>query len=209
MPDDVSAGSGPGDPFALTDDLLVRARAGDDVAFSALYVAVQPRLYRYAAVLVGPDADDVTAEAWRTIARDLRSFRGDLDEFRAWTARIVRNRAMGHAHYRARRPAHDAPAEILLDTVSGDGTGSEVLDRISPAEAITLIASLPPEQAEAIMLRAVIGLDARSAGKIVGTSAAAVRVSAHRGLRRLRTMLPPTLTSVAEVVLICSLLTRC
>src|SRR3712207_7709708 len=44
----------------------------------------QPRLLRYATALVGADAEDVTAEAWLQVARDLRDFRGDLDGFRGW-----------------------------------------------------------------------------------------------------------------------------
>ncbi len=50
---------------------------------------------------------------------------------------------------------------------------------------LTLIASLPPDQAEIIMLRVVAGLDAREVARMVGKSPGAVRVAAHRGLRRL------------------------
>jgi RNA polymerase sigma-70 factor (ECF subfamily) len=48
-----------------------------------------------------------------------------------------------------------------------------------------LIKSLPREQAEIIMLRVVAGLDAGDVAKIVGKTPGAVRVAAHRGLRRL------------------------
>ncbi|WP_276328943.1 RNA polymerase sigma factor, partial [Amycolatopsis lexingtonensis] len=72
---------------------LERARHGDEEAFRALYRAVQPGLCRYLRVLVGQDAEDVASEAWLQITRDLASFRGDLDGFRAWTATIGRHRA--------------------------------------------------------------------------------------------------------------------
>jgi RNA polymerase sigma-70 factor (ECF subfamily) len=50
---------------------------------------------------------------------------------------------------------------------------------------MAFIRSLPPEQAEIIMLRVVAGLDTGDVARIVGKSPGAVRVAAHRGLRRL------------------------
>ncbi len=175
----------------LSDDVLVAARAGDQLAFAQLYRAVQPGLRRYAAVLVGQEADDVTAEAWLHIARDLRRFEGGPDDFRAWSARIVRNRAMDSLRRAARRPVAELTDEVLVDAASTSDTEAAVLEHLTTEHASRLIAELPREQAEAVMLRAVVGLDARTAGAILGKSAAAVRVSTHRGLRRLATRLRP------------------
>jgi len=55
----------------------------------------------------------------------------------------------------------------------------------STAAAIALIATLPREQAEAVLLRAVVGLDAVTAGQVLGKRPGAVRVAAHRGLKTL------------------------
>ncbi|HEU5392842.1 MAG TPA: sigma factor-like helix-turn-helix DNA-binding protein, partial [Streptosporangiaceae bacterium] len=46
-------------------------------------------------------------------------------------------------------------------------------------------ATLPPDQAEAVLLRAVLGLDATTAGTILGKRAGAIRTAASRGLRTL------------------------
>jgi RNA polymerase sigma-70 factor (ECF subfamily) len=169
----------------LSEEVLARAIAGDEAAFAALYVNLQPALRRYAAALVAQDADDVTADAWLHIARDVRSFQGDLAGFRAWAVRIVRNRAIDSVRHRARRPVRSTSHDDLLDAVAPDDTASAALERVSTAEAVELISSLPREQAEAVFLRAVVGLDARAAGDVLGKSAEAVRVAAHRGLRRL------------------------
>lgn len=185
---DVPAG-GPGEADGAESEMLRLAAQGDEAAFSRLYTAVQPRLRRYAASLVGDHADDVTAEAWLQIARDIRRFRGDLDAFRAWAARIVRNRAVDLLRSRARRPVHQTPVEDLVHLADPVDTAHRALERLSTDDAVALIAALPREQAEAVMLRAVVGMDAASAGKVLGKSAAAVRVSAHRGLKTLRSML--------------------
>ena len=164
---------------------LRAARSGNSIAFEAIYRALAPRLSRYARGLVGQDAEDVAAEAWLQIVRDLRKFDGDWDAFRGWSARIVRNRAIDHLRANARRPARAATDEVLLDRAALEDTEGAAEESLSTAEAIDLIASLPPDQAEAVLLRAVVGLDAKAAGAVLGKRAGAVRVAAHRGLRTL------------------------
>ncbi len=166
---------------------LDAARHGDEVAFADLYRDTQPRLYRYAVTLVGREAEDVTAEAWLQIARDLRRFVGDAHDFRAWAATVVRHRAIDHLRSAARRPV------VLVDTDLERPSGSDTEDRaaesVSTAAALELIATLPRDQAEAVLLRAVMGLDAATAGKVLGKRPGAVRVAAHRGLRSLGRLL--------------------
>jgi RNA polymerase sigma-70 factor (ECF subfamily) len=64
-------------------------------------------------------------------------------------------------------------------------TDERALESLSTADAVALIATLPRDQAEAVMLRAVMGLDARAAGAVLGKRPGAVRTSAYRGLRAL------------------------
>ena len=58
-------------------------------------------------------------------------------------------------------------------------------ERMSTEQAIALIATLPRDQAEAVLLRAVLGLDPAAAADVLGKRAGAVRVAAHRGLKSL------------------------
>jgi RNA polymerase sigma-70 factor (ECF subfamily) len=168
----------------LNDDVLAAAIAGDQAAFAAVYRDIQPRLRRYAWTLVGQDAEDVTGEAWLQIARDICGFTGDVDGFRGWTARIVRNRAMDLVRMRARRPADPTDRTDVFEQAAPD-TATVALDALSTVQALELIACLPREQAEAVILRAIVGLDSKTAGEVLGKSSAAVRVAAHRGLKSL------------------------
>jgi RNA polymerase sigma-70 factor, ECF subfamily len=178
---------------AVTDALVHRARDGDEEAFRALYRAVHPGLLRYLRVLVGTgDAEDVASETWLQLVRDLSSFRGDDDAFRAWAATVGRNRAMDHLRRQQRRPVADAAVESLDELPGGDDTAAGALSAISTDAALALIATLPADQAEAVLLRVVMGLDARAAGRVLGKRAGAVRVAAHRGLRRLAEVLDTT-----------------
>lgn len=168
----------------MSDDALERARTGDELAFAEIFRDAQPRLVRYAATLVGQDAEDVTGEAWLQIARDLGRFSGDYQAFRGWAATIVRNRAMDHLRSAARRPSIAVETEAL-DRAAPDNTEAGADESLSTERALALIATLPRDQAEAVLLRAVVGLDAVTAGAVLGKRAGAVRVAAHRGLKSL------------------------
>ncbi|MHA6795938.1 RNA polymerase sigma factor [Pseudonocardia bannensis] len=76
------------------------------------------------------------------------------------------------------------PALLAEQPDTGD-TATTALDALSTRNAIAMIASLPCDQAEAVLLRAVVGLDVRTAGEVLGKRAGTVPVAAHRGLKRL------------------------
>jgi RNA polymerase sigma-70 factor (ECF subfamily) len=168
----------------LTRD-LAGAREGNEQAFSRVYRAVQPGLLRYLAVLVGNEADDVASETWSQACRDLATFRGDIDGFRAWVATIARHRALDHYRARGRRPVNLVPVDELHGIAGAGSTEALALESMSTDVAVAAIASLPKDQAEAVMLRAVMGLDAKSAGRVLGKRAGTVRTAACRGLQTL------------------------
>ncbi|WP_308287319.1 RNA polymerase sigma factor [Actinomadura parmotrematis] len=167
------------------DRAVQDARRGDEHAFRLLYRDLHPRLVRYATALAGADAEDVVAEAWLQIARDVRTFDGDVDGFRGWAATIVRHRALDHARRAARRPVADVPLSDLAGLPAGADAATLALEGLATREALRLIGELPPDQAEAVLLRVVLGLDAPTAARVLGKRAGAVRTAAHRGLRRL------------------------
>lgn len=164
---------------------LPAAQRGSEDAFRVLYRATQPVLLRYLRVLVGADAEDVASEAWLQIVRDLASFRGDGDGFRGWATTIGRNRAMDHLRRQRRRPVTAGPVEELADPPGPQDTAESAMDAVGTDAALALIARLPRDQAEAVLLRVVVGLDAKAAARVLGKRPGAVRTAAYRGLRRL------------------------
>jgi RNA polymerase sigma-70 factor (ECF subfamily) len=171
-------------PPAL-DTAIARAQKGDEDAFRVIYRAVQPGLLRYLRSLVGDDAEDVASEAWSQIARDLPGFKGDEPGFRGWTATIARNRAMDHLRYQRRRPVSTGSADELFDRPALEDTAMSAIETVSTEQAIRIISSLPRDQAEAVLLRVLMGLDVATTARVLGKREGAVRTAAHRGLRRL------------------------
>ena len=171
---------------AQLEAALVAAQHGNPDAFRLLYRDTQPRLLRYLHALTGDDAEDIASETWLHIARDLHTFHGNHDAFRGWAATIARHRALDHLRRHTRRPpAIPVPAEDLAGLAAADDTASTAIDTLTTTAAIRLIATLPPDQAEAVLLRAVLGLDATRAAAVLGKRPGAVRTAAHRGLRTL------------------------
>jgi RNA polymerase sigma-70 factor (ECF subfamily) len=161
------------------------ARGGDEAAFRLLYREVQPGLLRYLRGLVGDDAEDLASETWLQVARDIRSFRDEGAGFRGWAVTIARHRALDHVRRNQRRPVTGLPMELLDDLPDGQDTADQAIRLEATNATIAFIATLPPDQAEAVLLRVVVGLDAKAAAKVMGKRPGAVRTAAWRGLQTL------------------------
>ncbi len=166
-------------------DAVARAQAGDEAAFATAYRLVHPGLLGYLRGLVGDEAEDVASDAWLEISRDLGRFRGDGAGFRGWTATIARHRALDLLRRRRTRPQEAVLEPDVLDLPGPHSTPDQALETLSTEYALGLIAGLPRDQAEAVLLRVVVGLDAPAAARVLGKRPGAVRTAAHRGLKRL------------------------
>ncbi|MFE2421289.1 RNA polymerase sigma factor [Streptomyces hokutonensis] len=164
---------------------VARAQEGDDGAFAVAYRIVQPGLLGYLRGLVGDEAEDVAADAWLEIARDLGRFRGDGAGFRGWTATIARHRALDHLRRQRVRPRSAALEQDVLELPGPHSTHDQALESLSTEHALGLVRGLPRDQAEAVLLRVVVGLDGPSAARVLGKRPGAVRTAAYRGLKRL------------------------
>ncbi|HET9188474.1 MAG TPA: RNA polymerase sigma factor [Acidothermaceae bacterium] len=180
-------------PFEQT---LAAARSGDEQAFGTLWRALHPPLLRYLRVLAPKIADDVASEVWLQVIRGLRGFSGDEAGFKSWLFTIARNKVTDSARQAARRPLEISDDDIS-PAVAPDDTAAQALERFDTEAALALIATLPPDQAEIIMLRVVAGLEVADVARVVRKSPGAVRVTSHRALRKLRELLAQSGDSAA------------
>jgi len=185
-----AARSGDGADGGDLDASLDAARAGGERGFVELWSALNPLILRYLRVVVGQSAEDVASETWLQAARDVRGFRGDASGFRVWLFRVARHRALDELRRSGRRledPVGLAgeSSNAALDHAAADDTAAEAVERLSTQDALRLIARLPKDQAEAVLLRAVVGLDGRQCADVLGKKPGAVRIAAMRGLRNL------------------------
>ena len=176
-------------PDEETDELTAAvegAQRGDSECFRLLYREVQPKLLRYLSFLVDSDAEDIASETWLQATRDLHKFHGNFDNFRGWITTIARHRAMDHLRKNSRQPpAVPMPVEEFSFFAAADDTEARAIESITTDDAVKMISSLPRDQAEAVLLRAVVGMDAKTAAAVVGKRAGAIRTAAYRGLKTL------------------------
>ena len=180
----------------VLDTALARASTGDEAGFLQLWRALQPPLLRFLRVIGCDDPDDVASETWLQVVRDLHKFSGGEEDFRRWLFTIGRHRAIDAARARSRRPATPVSTglEMLADSQFVE---DQVLDGLSVERAVGLLARLSRDQAEAVALRIIAGLDTPDVAQILGKSAGAVRVALHRGLRTLAD--DPAVRALADI----------
>jgi RNA polymerase sigma-70 factor, ECF subfamily len=165
--------------------VLRAARRGDESAFARLWRDAHPLLLRYLRVTAGDGAEDVASEVWLEVVARLARFRGNEQDFRAWLFTTARRRVTDRRRYHARHPLVLTGEARGLDRAAPDDTAAAALEDMSTQAAMALIATLPPDQAEAVMLRVVIGLDPGQVARIIGKRPGTVRVMVHRALRTL------------------------
>jgi RNA polymerase sigma-70 factor (ECF subfamily) len=173
------------DPDRALEQALDRARQGDEAGFTELWRTLHPPLLRYLTVRGDEAPEDIAAETWLHVVRDLRGFRGGAPEFRSWLFTVARHRAIDQGRARASRPVVPV-AEPLADRADAAPSAEQhAVEREATAAALRLVATLPPEQAEMVMLRVVAGLDVATVAELVGKKPGTVRVAVHRALKSL------------------------
>jgi RNA polymerase sigma-70 factor (ECF subfamily) len=174
--------------------LVVRARAGDGDAVGVLFGELHPRLVRFLRAREPVAADDLAGEVWMAVAAGLGRFVGDAAGFRAWVFSIARRRIADHRRRGLRRNTHPVGNDTFEKAAALDDPERQVVARFSASEAARLVvAALPADQAEVILLRVLADLDVAEVAQVMGRTANWVRVTQHRALRRLASRLGPKL----------------
>jgi len=165
-------------------DVLAAAQGGDEAAVVRLYRDLQPALVRFLSAQAPDVGEDLAQDVWLGAAKGLGAFSGDERAFRAFMFTIARRRLIAHWRQLRRRPQRSVDPVGLseLATRADDEADAGVL---VDSAVRSLVACLPREQAEVVLLRVIAGLTAEEVGLVVGKRPGAVRVLQHRALRRL------------------------
>ena len=175
-----------GEGFAA---VLAAAQEGSEAAFSQLWRDGNPALLRYLRVIAPESAEDVAGDTWLQVVRGLAGFRGDEQAWRAWLFTIARRRTIDEGRRRARRVASPLDGVPVAQLPKMQDAADAAIEQLATRSAMGLLTRLPPLQAEVILLRVVAGLGTEAVSELVGRSPGAVRVAAHRGLKRLAEIL--------------------
>jgi RNA polymerase sigma-70 factor (ECF subfamily) len=124
------------------------------------------------------------------VVRGLDRFEGDERAFRAWSFTIARRRVLDLRRRQTRRRTDPWDPADLAQTGGNGHAEHDAMASLGTSWAVGLIASsLPPDQAQVLLLRVLGDLGAAEVAAIVGKREGTVRVLQHRALRRLAQIL--------------------
>lgn len=177
--------------------LVRRAVDGDERATHDLLAHVHPLALRYCrtrlARLPG-DArhfvDDLAQEVCLAVLCALPRYRDQGRPFEAFVFAIAAHKVADLQRAAMRGPGSTAVPADALPEKPDEALGPEERALLSSdaAWAKELLACLPENQRELILLRVAVGLTAEETGQVLGMSPGAVRVAQHRALSRLRAL---------------------
>ncbi len=165
------------------ESVVAAAKTGAEWAIASLYREFQPSLLRYLRAQAPTHGEDLASEVWLDAAAGLGRFDGNEAGFRRWLFTIAHRRLIDFRRgEQRRRTILDSLGPI--DAAAADPE-AEALIASDAEAALARIASLPPGQAEVVLLRIVAGFDVEEVSAIVDRTPGAVRVLQHRALKRL------------------------
>lgn len=165
--------------------MIRRAQEGDPDALGELWRTYQHLLLRYFKGKGMSDPDDLASTVWVEVATGLDRFDGSESDFRRWLFTIAARRRIDTIRTAKRRADRVEGAPIDPRPVHAPSAGEEAERAADLEQALARVRTLPPDQAEAVLLRVVADLSVAEVAEIMGRREGAVRVLVHRGLRRL------------------------
>jgi RNA polymerase sigma factor (sigma-70 family) len=147
----------------MSDDMLLAGLgAGDEQAAVAFVRRFQPMVFGIAIAVVGDRslAEDIAQQAFERAWRHAGLYDPRRGSVRTWLTRIVHNVAVDTA--RVQRPTPLDPKDLLpLMAAIAEPPERRVLANETSTQLRTALATLPPEQARAVVMAAVHGLTSR------------------------------------------------
>jgi len=171
------------------DMLAQRSREGDREAFGRLYDIFSKRIYSYIyyRTLSRETAEDLTGAAFLKALEGLGGYEPGKGGFAAWIYGIARNAIADHYRRESRLESLDDErgaglwnladdADLALDAENRD-----LWERLKP-----LLAGMPAEQREILVMRVWDGLSHGEIARILGKSEGACKMAYSRAMATLR-----------------------
>jgi RNA polymerase sigma-70 factor (ECF subfamily) len=176
------------------ESLVPAAVGGDGRARDRLLAEIHPFVLRYCRGRLGrqetvtASADDVAQEVCLAVINALPAYTVKGLSFRAFVYGIAAHKVTDA--FRAIGRTRTEPVADLPDSPAGeDGPENRLLAVELGGRLSRLLDALTPRQRDVLVLRIMVGLSAEETASVVGSTPGAVRVTQHRALNRLRSIL--------------------
>lgn len=170
------------DKYAAITALFLAGLGGDQAAYGKFFNTITPMLRRIVgSKIVQSDVEDVMQEILISIHKARHTYDGERP-IMPWLASIASFRVTDHLrkHYsQMRHQSVDiADYENILSDVTEEASGNESVNE--------LLQDVPEKYKRILTLMHVEGYTAKEVGKQMGMNESAVKVAAHRAIKKIR-----------------------
>lgn len=177
-------------------ELVRRALARDEMAFRAIMLRHNRKLYRIARGIVRNDADaeEVVQEGYVRAFMHLQDFRGD-SSLATWLSRIVINEALGRLRRKRSRPEVQAEeprpeAQIIPFPQTTNDDPEKTMAQRQILQLVEAATDKLPENFRLVFITRVIeGMSVEETAEILGIPPETVKTRLHRARRLVREQL--------------------
>jgi RNA polymerase sigma-70 factor (ECF subfamily) len=176
-------------PTITDSELVARAKAGDEAAFTQIYERYGPAIYRYIYFRVGERelAEDLQAEVFLRMLEGIHRYEDRGWPISAWLYRIARDRTIDTIRRRQSRP------QLPLESWNGmcDGPENSVGAQLDAEELHRTLADLTTEQRQVIQLRFLADMSIQEVAQKLNRTEGSVKALQFRGMQSLTRRLQP------------------
>lgn len=161
---------------------------GEAWALRALYEDLAPRVTGYLTTRGASEPEDLTSEVFLAVFPRLSTVTGGLSGLRTFIFTVAHARLVDDLRRRSRRP-EPLGYDPDRDTRTSPSAENQATVSMGSQRAIELLASLPEDQRDVLMLRTLADLTVDQIADTLGKSRGAVKQAQRRGLLTLRARL--------------------
>lgn len=186
-----------GENVLTEQELVTRAKAGDDEAFAQLMRDNEKRIYNLTLRMTGDpeDAMDLSQETFLNAWRGLKFFKGD-SAFSTWVYRLASNACIDHLRRKKRRQDISAPMPVDEEDDSPPDIPDErfqperELERQELRRAVTQgLEELSDEHRQILVMREINGLSYQEIADVLDLETGTVKSRIARARNSLRKIL--------------------
>lgn len=171
------------------DAVLAAARLGEAWAYQRLFEWLGRPVAAYLRGTGVEDPDGTANEVFLRMFGGIGRFDGTEGRFRSWVFAIAHNLVIDERRRRGRRPGQ---VELTDDEGSSSpGADDAALVALGDDRVRALLAGLPPDQRDVLLLRIVADLSIEETAAALGKKPGAVKSLQHRAVATLRRRLDP------------------
>jgi RNA polymerase sigma factor (sigma-70 family) len=166
------------------EGVLAAARAGEEWAWRAIYQDLAPAVLGYLRASGEAEPEDLMGEVFVQLVRDLATFDGGEQQFRAWVFTVAHHRLLDERRRRRRRPVQ--PAEAVGEQEIGGDAEEDALARLGETQVRSALSRLSRDQRNVLLLRLLGDLTVHQVARALGKTPGAVKALQRRGLAALK-----------------------